>query len=280
MKTPPAARTKIRRPTVPAVASEAAAGDTVSRVYAALAREHRDRTPDEIAATTTDGDATHARDALATLANEGRAVRLRPDLFLSDVAAARVRETARRALTTHHKQNPFKKAMPRDALVPLLAKAAALRDFAAVEAFLAAETIAVTEGHGLRAPDHAVVMPVLWQEPAKHILSVYEASGLTPPKPGDFQANYPRDVHVPTILDILAENNALIRLEGNLLVHAATYEAVKETLRRLAQTPNGITVATVRDATDSSRKIVLPLLEHFNAIGFTRRVADSHVLVD
>jgi len=248
-------------------------------VYAALAGEHRDRALGEIAAATGEGE-TETRAALVALVAEKRAISLGPNLYLSDKAATRVRETARRALATFHKQNPFKKVMPGDALRAALVKAAVLRDFNAAAAFLVAENVAVAEGHGLRLPDHAVEMPVGWQKPAAHILGVYEVSGLTPPNPGDFQANYPRDIHVPTILDILVENGALVRLEGNVLLHITTYEAVKKTLRRLAEAaPDGFTVGAARDALQTTRKMVLPLLEHLDAVGFTQRMGEVRVLI-
>ena len=40
-----------------------------------------------------------------------------------------------------------------------------------------------------------------------------------------------------------------------------------------------ISVATVRDASGTSRKYALPLLEHFDSLGITRRVQDRRVLL-
>ena len=42
----------------------------------------------------------------------------------------------------------------------------------------------------------------------------------------------------------------------------------------------GVTVATLRDATGSSRKFILPLLEYLDAQRFTRRQGDARVLVE
>lgn len=40
-----------------------------------------------------------------------------------------------------------------------------------------------------------------------------------------------------------------------------------------------ITLAAVRDLTGSSRKYTLPMLEHFDTKGVTRRVGDKRILL-
>jgi selenocysteine-specific elongation factor len=169
--------------------------------------------------------------------------------------------------------------MPRDGLRVPLTKAATYRDFNAVVQFLVARGVLVPEGNGVRLPEHAVTMPPGWQKASEEIVAVYRSAKFQPPSPGNFQANYPRDVNVPAILTLLEENGELVHIADDLYLHPDTLAEAKETLRRLAATPEGITVATVRDATGSSRKVILPLLEYLDAQRFTRRQGDNRVLV-
>jgi selenocysteine-specific elongation factor len=118
-----------------------------------------------------------------------------------------------------------------------------------------------------------------WESAKDNIEKTYQAAGFSPPAPDDFQRNLPRDVIVVAILTMLADAGKLVPLEGNLYLHADTYNRAKDAIRSLATTPEGITVGSVRDATGSSRKIILPLLEHFDAVKFTRRAGDSRTLV-
>jgi selenocysteine-specific elongation factor len=62
----------------------------------------------------------------------------------------------------------------------------------------------------------------------------------------------------------------------NLLL---TSETGKGFHRLLAEMRGEITVATLRDASGASRKYTLPILEHFDAVGITRRVGDKRVLL-
>jgi selenocysteine-specific elongation factor len=54
----------------------------------------------------------------------------------------------------------------------------------------------------------------------------------------------------------------------------ATAEAVVRDLGR----PPGMTVSSFREALGTSRKYALPILEHFDATGLTRRRGDLRVL--
>jgi selenocysteine-specific elongation factor len=255
-------------------------GEMTENIYAALAAKPAALLPADIAAAT---DVTEdlVLIALETLVDEQRAEMLDDGRYISDLTAKRLRETAQRTLAQFHRQNPYKKTMPREGLRAPLQKAATFTDFTAILLWLMAEgVIAAGEGNGVRLPEHTVEIPDGWKKPAAEILAVYQSAGLAPPSPDNFQANYPRDVNVRTILRIHAENGDLISLGEDLFVPRAAYEEAKRVVRQLAESPAGITVASVRDTTGSSRKIILPLLEHFDAIRITRRVGDIRVLAE
>ncbi|MCK9340555.1 MAG: selenocysteine-specific translation elongation factor [Synergistaceae bacterium] len=58
------------------------------------------------------------------------------------------------------------------------------------------------------------------------------------------------------------------------------FSAIEEDLRKkLAEIDGEITLAGVRDITNSSRKYILPLLEYFDSKGVTRRVGDKRLLL-
>ncbi|MCX6366646.1 MAG: selenocysteine-specific translation elongation factor [Armatimonadetes bacterium] len=252
-------------------------GSPEEAVYAQLSSRHAEFTAKEIS----DAVGFPAEAALETLADAGRAIVIGGTHYLSDEAARRLKEATRRTLEQYHKQNPYRKSMPRDGLRTPVSKAATVKDFHALVAYLVSEGVLVIEGtksKGLRAPDHEVIVPEGWKKPAEHILSVYQSAGFAPPNPGDFAANYPRDVHVPTILSILCERDQLVKIADNVYISEAAFSEVKQVVRRLASTPEGITVGGVRDAIGSSRKIVLPLLEYLDGIRFTHRNGDTRTL--
>jgi len=253
----------------------AAMADTgsVDAVHGALAAKTIDFTEEEVASAAGIGrDA--AAGALAELAGHGRAVRLPDGRWISDRTADRVRDSAKRLLGEHHRKHPLRRTLPREALRVPIAKAAQVRDYAALVQWLIDDGVVAAEpGGGIRLPEHAVVLPAPWRKAADEIAAVYDAAGFQPPYPNAFV--YPRDIPVGALLGVLADEGRVARFGDDLWMGIAAYRTAVDAVRRLAGTEEGITVGSLRDATGSSRKIILPLLEHFDAIRLTRRIGDN-----
>jgi selenocysteine-specific elongation factor len=80
-------------------------------------------------------------------------------------------------------------------------------------------------------------------------------------------------------LQYLLENGRVVRLQtrerGSMLVlHAETIEAVREKISRRFPYPDQFAVKDARDLLGTTRKHVVPLLEHLDATGFTLRKGD------
>lgn len=245
--------------------------DYVDTIYAALAQQHAERTPTEIAEQTevTEPDALVA---LQLLVESEKAFVVSATGYVSDVAWKRVCDTARRVLGAFHKKNPYKRRAPDSELRPALAKAATVRDFLALKGVLENAGVIVRERGGARLPDFAVILPPRWETAALEMLPVFVAGGLTdPPWPGNFRANYPRDVPVDAVLDALCEQGRLVRLESDLYIAPESLQRAKTLIRGLADAGTPITISTVREATGSSRRVLVPLLEVLDKQGFTTR---------
>ncbi len=247
-------------------------------LYAILTERHAERTVAELA-TLTGRDEAEVGVAMATLVAEGKAFGVTPGGFLSDVAWKRVTETARRILTTFHKRNPYKRRAPDSELRPLLAKAATVLGYLGLKAVLERAGVWVRESGGARLPDFVIVLPPHWEDAAREMMTVFVAGGLVdPPWPGNFKANYPRDVSVDGILDALRERGELVRLADDLFIARETWDAAKDAIRAIAASGMPITIGAVRDATGSSRRVVVPLLEMMDSQGFTRRNDEARTI--
>ena len=63
--------------------------------------------------------------------------------------------------------------------------------------------------------------------------------------------------------------------EHTYVLTAEMEQAMRDILRGIG---GNVTLAAVRDATRSSRKFILPVLEYFDSKGYTRRVGDVRVV--
>jgi selenocysteine-specific elongation factor len=75
----------------------------------------------------------------------------------------------------------------------------------------------------------------------------------------------------------LSRRGLVVERDGCWFAASAVDEAARVVAKLLAATPDGVTVAAVRDALGTSRKFLLPLLGHLDATGVTRRRADLRV---
>ena len=69
----------------------------------------------------------------------------------------------------------------------------------------------------------------------------------------------------------------LIRISPDIVVTPGLLARAETLVRDLSGGSNGVTVSAFREALGTSRRYALPILEHFDARGVTRRVGDLRV---
>ena len=94
------------------------------------------------------------------------------------------------------------------------------------------------------------------------------ASPFTPPPPDGVGREELRE---------LTRRGLVVERDGCWFAASAIDEAARVVAKLLAASPEGVTVAAVRDALGTSRKFLLPLLGRLDATGVTRRRGDLRV---
>jgi selenocysteine-specific elongation factor len=80
------------------------------------------------------------------------------------------------------------------------------------------------------------------------------------------------------LLQVLVDQQKLIRLKGDLFYHREVFEEIERELRGYLESKGAITAGEFRDLLQISRKYAIPLLEHFDNQRLTMRVGDKRVL--
>ena len=78
------------------------------------------------------------------------------------------------------------------------------------------------------------------------------------------------------IIQAMKNSGELAIIPGNFILISEIENEMREILKKLG---NQITLAQVRDATGSTRKFILPILEYFDSKGYTRRVGDFRAVL-
>ena len=82
----------------------------------------------------------------------------------------------------------------------------------------------------------------------------------------------------PELLGVLIEQGKVVRVADGVIFDAAAYKAMTNKIIEHLEIEGNITVAEARTIFDSSRKYILPLLEHLDQLQITRRNGDERVL--
>ena len=101
------------------------------------------------------------------------------------------------------------------------------------------------------------------------LLSRFAAAPYAPPSIKECQAEVGEDLFAA-----LVEQGDLVTLSTEVVFHRQDYEKMTAEIRRLLQARSTLTAAEARDHFNTSRRYILALLEHLDAIGVTRRDGD------
>jgi selenocysteine-specific elongation factor len=132
----------------------------------------------------------------------------------------------------------------------------------------------VADGPLLRLATHSVVL-TLEQEAAREVLlDQMEDAGFKPP---GLQAL--TDTHGDPLVRALLDAGTLVKIADDIVFTAHRLEEAKRLIAEAAARDELLTASHVREVLETSRRYAIPLLEHLDASGFTRRRGDVRELV-
>jgi len=218
---------------------------------------------------------------LAALAAAGRLL-AGPDgsggrLYFSPARLAALEKRARALLDDYFGRDRLAAGMPRaEAARRLLPRrAAALADFHL--GWLAERRVLELDGGEIRLPGRRPELTGAESGLAATILEVYEQAGLEAPSPAEVARTLAAK---PEIVDglvrYLVGRKRLLRLPAGLVLSVAAVDRMVATLR--AAGVERFTVADFKERFGLTRKWAIPLLEHLDSTGVTRRVGDQRHL--
>ena len=198
---------------------------------------------------------------------------LRPSVLQKTLSAIE------RALMDFHSKNPQATGIAKEALRQRVDARLEKPCFDALLEEAEAKQLAVQNAGEVSHPKAGAGAKALEQKTAAAALGVLEAAGSTPPAFGELAAQVGESPDVVRkALAGLAAQGQVVRVEQDRYYHAqavaALRQAVEDHLREHGPSP----AADLKDAMGVSRKFAMPLLEHFDEQGITRRNGDLREL--
>ena len=217
---------------------------------------------------------------LETLLSEGRVRRVGALWFAQTVWEA-LKEESVRLVSEQHRQHPLRSGLSKEEwrtrlnLPPKMASEIflALQE----EGQLAEATNSTgTPGGFIRLPGFVPAFNAMQQQQVERLLRMFLESPYTPPGRSESEA-----VVGSEVLASLIEQGRLVKLGSStdsVLFLRESYEEAVAKLVAYLQEHHKMTAAEARDVLGTTRKYILPLLEHMDERRITRRVGDERRL--
>jgi selenocysteine-specific elongation factor len=140
------------------------------------------------------------------------------------------------------------------------------------------EKIVALQADALDIPGRSKTLGGAEGELARGIEEKFKEAGLQTPAVSEIIKAIPqRPKVIEGVISYLVKQGTLIRLAEGVYLHRDVLAAAREKLS--ARKGETIDVATFKDFFAISRKVAIPLLEHFDRSGATKRVGDSRVVL-
>jgi selenocysteine-specific elongation factor len=182
------------------------------------------------------------------------------------------------ALTAFHAANPLSAGISRAELKNILPKAVAAKVYGSLLSGMTESGEISESGDLVSLAGHE---PAPGPEQARlleRLTVLYREGGFTPPTLREVvEQTGIKPALAESLLSYLARRGEVVRLDDQLALHHEHFSRAKELLCEHFRSNKSLAAGEFRDKLGTSRKFVLPLLETFDRMKWTRRMGDERV---
>lgn len=198
--------------------------------------------------------------------------------WIAPAAVQRVTERARRVLKEYFQKDRLAEAMPKAEAVRRILRGRAA-DLAPVYlGWLEAQKVLAVQGDQVSLPGRSAQLTGEESRLSAAVLERFDKAGLTPPAPSELQQELSAKPQIlEGVVRHLVARGELLRLPNGLVLAASAIARLRSDL--LSTSWERFSVADFKDRYGLSRKWAIPLLEHLDSTGTTRRLGDDRMVV-
>lgn len=200
-------------------------------------------------------------------------------LWMGEAAFERLKGGMVELLKAFHKEYPLRGGLSREAIREKMAKGIEPKGFGLLLEAMAKEGSLCLKGELVALQGFTPRLSERLTKAKEAILKRFISAKFNPPDWEEAVLGVGLELSEGSeLLAYLLEQGDLIRLKEGLLLPAGMIDSAKRTIRDLIHQKGPLGIGDVRDALNSSRKLVIPLLEHLDKERFTRRMGDKRLL--
>lgn len=203
------------------------------------------------------------RETSEKLIAEGSVIR-HNDLLIHSKWWKSLQDEAEKSVRGWHKQHPDLPSMPLDNLQKEIASPEEVLGFLITT--LSTKGYQAS-GQGVAHPNHRLTLPDEIEKIAQSIVTQLDQTGLNPPNKSDIITTPAQD----QAMKFLIRSGQVVELDPKIVITSAALDAAIQKVKTFISSNGQATASELRQHLDSTRKIVMPLLEHLDALGVTLR---------
>jgi selenocysteine-specific elongation factor len=182
---------------------------------------------------------------------------------------------ASKAVQDYHLSHPDHVGMSTDLLKKNLGTATAVKGlFDALLIQLSEKNFKVADNI-ICHNSHSLELPPELEAPAAEILKILDESGLAPPLPAELQATPNHEA----AYKFLARTRQIIPLDPKVTLGGGIFQATLKKVSDFIEKNGQATASELRQHLNTSRKVIMPLLERLDRDKVTRREGDFRTLI-
>lgn len=217
-------------------------------------------------------------EVMTQLIEDGSAHVLNGKHYIHQAFVEQLEEKTLRLLNEYHDKYPTRSGLKKDELKSKLLKGVNNKIFdGLLQILLESESFKMI-GVVISLSQFEVLLPAKDQKIADQVVKLYKTMGYKPPNLPDVFNQLRLGKKDQEIINYLLESRILVRISDTIYLTAEDYDIAKERLVTFLTENKEVALSDYRDLLDTSRKIAVALLEHFDDIKLTKRLDNARVL--
>lgn len=213
------------------------------------------------------------------LEKEGHIICLGNHIYIHKEEFEFYRKRTLESLKAFHKEFPLKEGMGKEELRNRLNTGARPAVTDALLQLMVRKNMIKESNQLYSCPGFRVVMEEDTSAIAEEITDFYMKCGFAPPATGVYMETHKDSGKFRVVFQSLINKKILIRLSEQYCIHNEFYSKSREIFQRMAESGKmPVALGDFRDELESSRKVALALLEHFDKNGFSRKTGSGRIL--
>jgi selenocysteine-specific elongation factor len=176
------------------------------------------------------------------------------------------------ALRVFHDAKPLARGMPREDARAAIGLADGRLFSTLLEAL---NDRVIADGPLLRLASHRVTLSPDHEAARGRVLAELDAAAYSPPTLTELASANGSD-----LIQALVDSGELVRFSRDLALTSERYAAAKDAIAEAARSEGPLTTSRIRELLGTSRKYAIPLLEHLDSVGFTKRSGVVRIVAD